>query len=251
MSGGTTQKVAIVTGGGSGIGYATAAAFIAHGYAAVLLDRDKGAGTRAQQALAARGECAFLHCDVTDDAAVKRAIDAAVARYGRLDAAFNAAGMDGANAATAEASMDNWLRVLAVNLTGTFSCMRYQIPHLLDAGGGAIVNCASVAGLVGAPGLPAYVAAKHGVVGLTKAAALDYARAGVRVNAVCPAMIDTPMSREGLSPEIRDMLMAQSPLGRFGEATDVASLVLWLCGVGGSNYVTGQAIAIDGGWTTR
>jgi NAD(P)-dependent dehydrogenase (short-subunit alcohol dehydrogenase family) len=245
------HKVATVTGGASGIGLATAAAFVAQGYATVLLDRDEASGKRVQQELCAVGECSFIHCDVTDDAAVKRAIDAAAAKYGRLDAAFNAAGMDGANAPVAEASMDNWQRVLAVNLTATFSSMRHQIPHLLRSGGGAIVNCSSVAGLVGAPGLPAYVAAKHGIVGLTKAAALDYARQNIRVNAVCPAMIDTPMSREGLSPDIRSMLMEQSPIGRFGEAQDVASLVLWLCGVGGSNFVTGQAIAIDGGWTTR
>jgi NAD(P)-dependent dehydrogenase (short-subunit alcohol dehydrogenase family) len=245
------RKVVTITGGGSGIGRATAAAFVQHGYAAVLLDRDEAGGRRAQQELSEQGECSFIHCDVTDDAAVKRAIDAAVEQYGRLDAAFNAAGMDGENAPVAEASMDNWQRVLAVNLTATFSCMRHQIPHMLQTGGGAIVNCSSVAGLVGAPSLPAYVAAKHGIVGLTKAAALDYARQNIRVNAVCPAMIDTPMSREGLSPDIRNMLMDQSPLGRFGEADDVASLVLWLCGVSGSNYVTGQAIAIDGGWTAR
>ena len=147
--------------------------------------------------------------------------------------------------------MANWERVIAVNLTGMFSSMRYQIPQILKAGGGAIVNCASVAGLVGAPNLSAYVAAKHGIVGLTKAAALEYARAGIRINAVCPAMIDTPMSRAALSPEVRDMMMTQSPMGRFGDAEDVASLVLWLCGIGGSNFVTGQAIAIDGGWTTR
>jgi NAD(P)-dependent dehydrogenase (short-subunit alcohol dehydrogenase family) len=251
MQGDSKQKVATVTGGASGIGLATARAFVSQGYATVLLDRDELAGERARAELGALGECAFLRCDVTDDAAVKQAIDATVARYGRLDAAFNGAGMDGANAPTAEVSMENWQRVLAVNLTATFSCMRYQLPHMVRGGGGSIVNCSSVAGLVGAPNLSAYVAAKHGIVGLTKAAALEYAKAGVRVNAVCPAMIDTPMSREGLSADVRQMLMEQSPIGRFGEAADVASLVLWLCGVGGSNYVTGQAIAIDGGWTTR
>lgn len=245
------RKVATVTGAASGIGLATARAFVAQGYAAVLLDRDEAAGNRAQGELRALGECTFIHCDVTDDAGVKQAFDAAAKKYGRLDAAFNAAGMDGENAPTAEGSMENWQRVMAVNLTGTFSCLRHQIPHILDSGGGAIVNCSSVAGLVGAPNLSAYVAAKHGIVGLTRAAALDYGRAGIRVNAVCPAMIDTPMSREGLSADVRRMLMEQSPIGRFGEASDVASLVLWLCGVGGSSYVTGQAIAIDGGWTTR
>ena len=244
----TSRGTAVVTGASSGIGAATAIALAQEGYRVIAAARrvDRLSALAAEHPLIEAREC-----DVTDDDAVKQAIATTVACYGRLDAAFNGAGMDGANAPTAEASMDNWQRVLAVNLTATFSCMRYQLPNMVSAGGGSIVNCSSVAGLVGAPNLSAYVAAKHGIVGLTKAAALEYAKAGVRVNAVCPAMIDTPMSREGLSADVRQMLMEQSPIGRFGEAADVASLVLWLCGVGGSNYVTGQAIAIDGGWTTR
>ena len=246
------QKVALVTGGGSGIGRATAYAFAAAGYAVILLDRDARAGAEAREELHAVGDCAFVPCDVSDDAAVARAVATGVDTFGRLDAAFNAAGMDGdGTKPLAQSSMDNWQRVLAVNLTGTYSCMRHELPHLLDAGGGAIVNCSSVAGLVGAPNLSAYVAAKHGIVGLTRAAALEYARENIRINAVCPAMIDTPMSRDHLSQEVRNMMMEQSPIGRFGTAEDVASLVLWLCGKGGSNFVTGQAIAIDGGWTTR
>ena len=140
--------------------------------------------------------------------------------------------------------------MLAIDLTGLWYCMRHEIPQLLKTGGGAIVNCASVAGLVGAPFVPAYVAAKHGVVGLTKAAALEYARQGIRINAVCPGMIDTPMSRKGMSPEVRDALLKESPTGRLGEASEVASAVLWLCDESAS-FVNGQAIAVDGAWTTR
>lgn len=246
------QSVAFVTGGASGIGRATAEAFIAAGFATTIVDRDEASGKRAQDELMEIGDCQFVHCDVTDDDAVGRAVQLCVAHFGRLDAVFNAAGMDGdLSSPLAEASMENFQRVIAVNLTSTFSCMRYQIPALLKNGGGAIVNCSSVAGLVGAPNLSAYVAAKHGIVGLTKSAALEYARQNIRINAVCPAMIDTPMSRDGLPPDVRQMMMDQSPMGRFGQSEDVASLVLWLCGVGGSNFVTGQAIAIDGGWTAR
>lgn len=247
-----TQPVAFVTGAASGIGYATATAFATAGYRLVLVDRDREAGLRASEALGETVDCQFVHCDVTVDEDVQQAVAIAVKEFGRLDAVFNAAGMDGdLESPLAEASMDNWQRVIAVNLTGMFSCMRHQIPALLQSGGGAIVNCSSVAGLVGAPNLSAYVAAKHGIVGLTKSAALEYARQNIRINAVCPAMIDTPMSRAGLPDEVRAMMMEQSPMGRFGESSDVASLVLWLCGVGGSNFVTGQAIAIDGGWTAR
>lgn len=248
----TVQAVALVTGGASGIGRATAQAFLAAGYATVLVDRDGDNGQRAKAELDDLGPCDFVRCDVTDDDAVRDAVAFTVDRFGRLDAVFNAAGMDGdLTSPLADSSMDNFQRVMAVNLTGTYSCMRHQIPALLQSGGGAIVNCASVAGLVGAPNLSAYVAAKHGIVGLTKSAALEYGRQHIRINAVCPAMIDTPMSRAGLPADVRQMMIEQSPIGRFGESEDVASLVLWLCGVGGSNFVTGQAIAIDGGWTAR
>lgn len=245
------SKVVFITGGGSGIGLATAEAFAAQGFATVLIDRDATAGNAAAEKLSETSECRFVHCDVTNDAAVKGAVDFTVEHFGRLDCAFNAAGMDGdLSTPLAESSMENWNRVLAVNLTGIYSCLRHQIPAMLE-NGGAIVNCASVAGLVGAPNLSAYVAAKHGIVGLTKSAALEYARQGIRINAVCPAMIDTPMSRAGLPPDTRQMMMDQSPIGRFGQPQDVASLVLWLCGVWGSDFVTGQAVAIDGGWTAR
>jgi NAD(P)-dependent dehydrogenase (short-subunit alcohol dehydrogenase family) len=245
------RKVAFVTGASSGIGKASAEAFVARGYATALVDRDERLGREVEDKLRGRGECVFIACDMTDDEGVRRAVEQTVERYGRLDAAFNAAGIDGEpGKATADTSLENWTRVLAIDLTGVWSCMRHQIPHMLKSGGGSIVNCASVAGLVGAPFLSAYVAAKHGVVGLTKTAALEYARQGLRVNAVCPGMIDTPLARRGMTPEIRDMLVAESPIGRLAEPEEVAAAVIWLCD-GAPGFLTGQAIAIDGAWTTR
>ena len=249
--GGVNRKVALVTGASSGIGRATALAFAARGYATVLLDRDEAAGLQVEAQLRKSGECTFIRCDVTDDRAVRQAIERAVATYGQLNAAFNAAGIDGeVGKATADCSIENWNHVLAIDLTGLWYCLRHEIPQLLKSGGGAIVNCASVAGLVGAPYVPAYVAAKHGVVGLTKAAALEYAGQGIRINAVCPGMIDTPMSRQGLSPDVRAALLKESPIGRMGQPAEVASAVLWLCDDSAA-FVTGQAIAVDGAWTAR
>jgi NAD(P)-dependent dehydrogenase (short-subunit alcohol dehydrogenase family) len=244
------RKVALVTGATSGIGRATAEAFVARGYATALVDRDTEGGRAVERQLRKSGECLFIHCDVTDDDAVREAVKRAVGAYGRLDAAFNAAGIDGEAKPTADCSMENWNLVIATDLTGLWSCMRYEIREMLKAGGGSIVNCASVAGLVGAPDLPAYVAAKHGVVGLTKAAALEYARQGIRVNAVCPGLIDTPMSRKGLTPEIAAKLAEESPIGRFGQPVEIAAAVMWLCNEH-SGFLTGQAIAVDGAWTAR
>lgn len=250
MSDSKASKVAFITGAASGIGRAVAQAFVERGYTTAIVDRDKKAGAQAEKELAELGECAFIYCDVTDDELVRQAVDATVEKFGRLDAAFNGAGMDGEiGKPTAECTMENWNRVMAVNLTSTFSCMRYQIPHMLKCGGGAIVNCSSVAGLVGAADLPAYVAAKHGVVGLTKAAAIEYAKLGISVNAVCPSMINTPMV-DSLDQSIKDYMQNLVPIGRYGDPEDVASMVLWLCD-DNSKYITGQAIAIDGGWTTR
>jgi NAD(P)-dependent dehydrogenase (short-subunit alcohol dehydrogenase family) len=244
-------RVAFVTGAASGIGRAAAEALVARGWAVALVDRDEKAGPQVEAELRKTGEAVFIPCDVTDDAGVRRAVERTVRTWGRLDAAFNAAGADGEKGkAVADSSVENWNRVIALNLTGVWSCMRHQIPALLASGGGSIVNCSSVAGLVGAPFLSAYVAAKHGVVGLTRGAALEYGRQGIRVNAICPAMIDTPMSRKFMDPEISRMMISQSPLGRFAAPSEVASAVLWLFD-DASGFVTGQAIAIDGGWTAR
>lgn len=225
------RRVAFVTGAASGIGRATAEAFVAKGYATVLADRDETLGREVEACLRRSGECAFVRCDVTSDEEVRAAVEHAVAAYGRLDAAFNAAGIDGeTDKPTAETSPENWSRVIAVDLTGVWSCMRHQIPQMLKSGGGTIVNCGSVAGLIAAPNLSAYVAAKHGLIGLTKTAALEYSRLGVRVNAVCPAMVGTPMFQRSRSPELTAAMLQLSPIGRFGQP---------------------QAIAVDGGWTTQ
>jgi NAD(P)-dependent dehydrogenase (short-subunit alcohol dehydrogenase family) len=244
------SRVALVTGASSGIGRATAAAFVRRGYATVLVDRDEALGKQAEEELRALGECMFLTCDVTDDARVESTIATAVAAYGRIDAAFNAAGIDGATASTAECTIENFDRIMSVNLRGLWFCLRHEIRQMLKQGGGAVVNCASTAGLVGVAGLPAYVASKHGVVGLTKSAALDYARSNIRVNAVCPGMIDTPMWHRSIPPDITAQLLATDPSGRLGHPAEIAEAVIWLCDPAAS-FVTGQALAVDGGMTVR
>ena len=246
------NKVAFVTGASSGIGRATAAAFAANGYAVAIIDRDETGGRATEAKIrAAAGECLFIGCDVADDASVKKAVDHAVARYGRLDAAFNAAGIDGeVGRMTADCTIENWHRIVAIDLTGVWHCMRHQIPAMLANGGGAIVNCASTAGITGAAFCGAYSAAKHGVVGLTKTAALEYARQGIRINAVCPGMIVTPMTQKEGMKELISALAAESPLGRMGQPEEIAAAVLWLCDDAAS-FVHGQAIAVDGAWTSR
>ena len=212
-----------------------------------LADVDEEAGAKAEAELSAWGACSFVPCDVTADATVADAVAQAVAKYGRLDAAFNSAGIDGEHGnLTAEGTMENWNRVIAVDLTGTWSCMRYQIPAIIDSGGGAIVNCASVAGLRAAPTVSAYTAAKHGVVGLTRVAAREYASQGLRVNAICPGTVDTPMFRRSMSPEVIDNLISAAPIGRLAEAGEIADIALWLC-ADAPGFLTGQAIAVDGG----
>lgn len=246
-----SRKVAFVTGASSGIGAATARAFVSQGYATALVDLNEEAGRQLAAEFGELGTCTFIHCDVSDDQSVREAVAATVDAYGRLDAAFNAAGVDGEGGKQlADCDMENWNKVIAIDLTGVFSCMRYQIPAMLASGGGSIVNCASVAGVVGAPYFSAYVAAKHGVVGLTRAAALDYGRQGIRVNAVCPGLVDTPMSRHSMPPEIAEPLLRESPIARFAQPEEIASAVLWLAGDGAA-FVTGQALPVDGGWTAK
>lgn len=242
------RGVALVTGAGSGIGRAAAAEFVRRGYLTALVDVDKEAGPQAEAALREVGECAFFHCDITDDAAVEDAVSLIVHRYGRLDAAFNAAGIDGEHGNnTAEGSLENWNRVIAVDLTGTWSCMRYEIPAIVESGGGAIVNCASVAGLRAAPTVSAYTAAKHGVIGLTRVAAAEYGRQNVRINAVCPGTVDTPMFRKSMSPDIIEQLVSANPVGRVAEPDEIAAVAVWLCDEA-PGFLTGETIAVDGGF---
>ena len=243
-----TRKVAFVTGAGSGIGRATADAFISSGYAVVIVDLDEAQGAKAREELSERGECIFLACDVADEQSVERAIAKAVETYGHVDAAFNGAGIDGEVAQTADASSANWDRIMAVNLRGLWFCMKYELRQMLEQGGGAIVNCSSSSGLVGTPGMSAYAAAKHGVIGLTKTAALEYARSNIRVNAVCPGMTDTPMWQRSISPEVTEQLLANDPSGRLARPEEIAQAVVWLCAESAS-FVTGQSLAVDGGMT--
>lgn len=253
MGASNVGPVAIVTGGAAGIGRAAAGALARRGAAVVVADRAEGEGERAAQELSAAGHRAlFVATDVSRGADVEALVAAALSEYGRLDWAFNNAGVEGATAQTADISEEAWSQVLAVNLTGVWLCMRHEIPAMLETGGGSIVNCASVAGLVGFPGSGAYVASKHGVVGLTRTAALEYARRGIRVNAVCPGIIHTAMIDRYAhgSHGVEAQLAAGEPISRMGTADEVASAVAWLC-ADESSFVTGTAIPVDGGWTAQ
>jgi NAD(P)-dependent dehydrogenase (short-subunit alcohol dehydrogenase family) len=179
-------------------------------------------------------------------------VQGAVAAYGRLDCAYNNAGIEGILATTADYTEETWDRVMAINLKGVWLCLKYEVPQMLKQGGGAIVNTASVAGLVGGPLLPAYVASKHGVVGLTKTAALEYAKSGIRVNAVCPGAVRTPMMERGIAmrPEFETQALAAEPVGRMAKPEEIAEAVVWLCSEAAS-FVTGHAMAVDGGMVAQ
>jgi NAD(P)-dependent dehydrogenase (short-subunit alcohol dehydrogenase family) len=248
-------RVAFVTGGGSGIGRASALALARAGLAVVVADTDLDAAkatVEAVEELGADGVATLV--DVTDEAQVAEAVALAVGTFGRLDAAVNSAGVQGQLAPTAECSLDNWQRTLSVNLTGTFLSVRAEIQAMLEAGnGGSVVNLASNFGLVGKQRIPAYCASKHGVIGLTKSAALDYAKSGIRVNAVCPGPIDTPLlsgiqtAMGAAGAAMRQEVEDSVPMGRVGLADEVGQLVAWLCG-DASSFVTGAAVPVDGGF---
>lgn len=248
-------KAALVTGAASGIGRATALAFAKEGAQVALIDiagqRDAGEAA-AREIAEAGGEALFIACDVSKEEDVQAMIKQTLGAFGRLDCAFNNAGVEGARGETHECETENWDRVIGVNLRGLWFCMKAELPQMLAQGGGAIVNCASVAGLVGFSGIPAYVASKHGVVGITRAAALEYAERDIRINAVCPGVIETPMVERLVSDDrqLREVLLASEPMGRVGRPEEIASAVLWLCSDGAS-FTTGHAMAVDGGWTAK
>lgn len=252
MAGALNGKAALVTGGASGIGRATALAFACEGASLVLADVDAAGGEDTAAAARAAGANAhFVRCDVARSADVEALVAGTIARLGRLDCAFNNAGIEGRLGPLAECPEEDFARVIDVNLMGVWRCLRAELPHMTARGSGAIVNTASVAGLVGAGGLAAYVASKHAVMGLTKVAALEAARSGVRVNAVCPGVIQTPMvdRLDAASPGAIEALVAVEPMGRVGTPEEVAAAVVWLCSDAAS-FTTGHGLVIDGGYVT-
>jgi NAD(P)-dependent dehydrogenase (short-subunit alcohol dehydrogenase family) len=247
------NKVALVTGAGSGLGLATAKAFAESDASVALADWNEKAVRSATAELAAQGHNALaIHCDVADDEQVEAMVEQTVATFGRLDAAYNNAGVQNIVAETADAPREDFDRVMAINLRGVWSCMKFELRQMCKQGNGAIVNCSSLGGLVGAPGRGTYHAAKHGVLGLTKSAALEYASRGICINAVCPGIIETPMVAGMLATQAEAMkeLMREVPIGRLGRPEEIAAAVLWLCSPAAS-FVIGQALAVDGGYTVH
>jgi NAD(P)-dependent dehydrogenase (short-subunit alcohol dehydrogenase family) len=247
------NKVALVTGAASGMGLATAKAFAEAGAAVALADVNEAAVHSAAEDLMAAGHKAIgIRCNVADEPEVAAMVEQTVSTFGRLDAAFNNAGIQSPAAEMADVSGDVFDLINAINLRGVWSCMKYELLQMREQGSGAIVNCSSLGGLVGVPGRAAYHAAKHGVLGLTKSAALEYAARGIRINAVCPGIINTPMVAGMLvgEEEVMKEMMKDVPIGRLGRADEIAAAVLWLCGPGAS-FVIGHALAVDGGYTAR
>ena len=246
-------RAALVTGAASGIGRAAALVFASEGAKVLLSDVDEAGGElNAKRIREGGGEGLFFRCDVSKAAEVEAMVRKAVSTFGRLDCAFNNAGVEGAPSSTVECSEDNWRRTLDINLKGIWLCMKYEIPEMLKGGRGAIVNNASIAGLVGFPALPAYTASKHGVIGLTRTAALEYAKAGIRVNAVCPGVIQTPMVERFTKgdPKAYAQLAAGEPAARLGKPEEVAEAALFLC-TDAASFITGHALAVDGGWVAQ
>lgn len=248
----TTGAVAIVTGASSGIGKAIAELYVRDGVAVVLADVNDELGRQVEHDLRDMGAAVrYVHCDVANPEHHEHLVATAVREFGRLDYAVNNAGIGGPAGATADYPIDGWKQVIDINLSGVFYGMRAQIPAMLAAGGGSIVNVSSILGQVGYAGAPAYVAAKHGLVGLTRAAALDYAAQGIRVNVVGPAFIETPMIA-GITEhdDIRTAIVAQHPIGRLGHPHEVAELVCFLTSAKAS-FMTGNYYAVDGGYLAR
>lgn len=248
-----TGKVAFVTGGASGIGRATALAFAEAGAWVALSDINEDGGLQTIRMIQeSGGEGLFFKCDFASVSAIEHVLQSVLKHTGKIDCAFNNAGVEGESNTTADCTVENWHRTIDINLRGVWLCMKYEIASMLQKGGGSIVNCSSIAGMVGFVQSPAYVASKHGVLGLTKTAALEYAKQNIRVNAVCPGVIQTPMiDRVTYKKEdLHRQLTESEPMGRMGTPEEVAAAVLWLSSTQAS-FVTGQALAVDGGWLAQ
>jgi NAD(P)-dependent dehydrogenase (short-subunit alcohol dehydrogenase family) len=246
-----TGKVAFVTGGANGIGRAAALAFAREGACVVVADvSEQNNQDTARMIQELDGHALAVTCDVRRNEDVQRALNATIQTFGRLDFAFNNAGIEYTIQPLADVTEEEWDQIIDIDLRGVFLCMKHEIPLMLEQGGGAIVNTSSGAGIRGFKGGGAYVAAKHGVVGLTKSAALDYAQSNIRINAVCPGIIDTPMMDRfsGATAEGRQAVIAQEPVGRMGRPEEIAATVVWLCSDAAS-FVVGSAIIVDGGQT--
>lgn len=235
------------------MGLATARAFAEAGAAVVLADiQEEAVRAEASQLEASDQKALALRCDVSDDGQVASMIERTVSRFGRLDAAFNNAGVMQHRAETADIGGEEFERVMAINLRGVWNCMKYEVRQMREQGSGSIVNCSSIGGLIGLPGRAIYHASKHGVIGLTKSAALEYASRGIRINAVCPGTIETPMVADMRAKEaltLEDMV-SDEPIGRLGRPEEIAAAVLWLCSPAAS-FVIGHALRMDGGYTAR
>jgi NAD(P)-dependent dehydrogenase (short-subunit alcohol dehydrogenase family) len=245
-------KVAVVTGASSGIGKSVSELYAREGAAVVLSDINQELGEKTTEEIRkAGGEATFVRADVSKPTDCENMVKAAMDKYGRLDFACNNAGIGGDQNPTAEYSTEAWEKVIAINLSGVFYCMKYEIPAMLKSGGGSVINMASILGQVGFAGAAGYVAAKHGVLGLTKTAAIEYAPQGIRVNVVGPGFISTPLIKESEeNPEANDMLVSLHPIGRLGRPEEVAELVIWLSSDKAS-FVTGAYYPVDGGYLTR
>ncbi len=253
MAGQFAGKVAIVTGAGSGIGQASSLALAKEGARVVVTDVAAERGSQTLQMIKKMGaDAIFVEADVSRSREVEALVRKAVDTYGRLDFAHNNAAIEGALASTVDCTEENWDRTIGVDLKGVWLCMKYEIPQMLKQGKGVIVNTASVAGLIGSPAAPAFCAAKAGVVNLSRAAALDYSKSGIRINCVCPGIIRTPMTERVIAaaPEMKAALDALHPIGRIGEPEENAAAVVWLCS-DVSSFVSGHPLVLDGGWTVE
>lgn len=248
-----SNKVALITGASTGIGQATAMLFAKSKAKVMLADNNADAGVQTVAKIKALGGHAeFVKCDVSKEDDVKMAVRKTVEYFGHLNYAFNNAGIEGQMNKTSDNTTENWNKVIQVDLTGVWLCMKYEIEQMLKQKGGVIVNCSSIAGLIGFSNVPSYVAAKHGVIGLTKTAALEYVQSNIRINAVCPGVIKTEMIERVTNHDEQALkqLVAGEPMGRMGTPLEVADSVVWLCS-DASSFVTGHSLVVDGGWVAQ